>query len=253
MKFSVKSVVIGTLLSLVLVFVFVPRLFARDGESGGTTTTTTAPPLDNSELPHTTTQEQPSTTNTNHETQSDGVKETAEMAPPSNKEDNPEGELRKDVTREKLDNQKKAVCESGQTAVNKAMSNVTERSTNQLERITAIYDMSVKFYADKGLTISNYTTLAANVLAAKTAAVTADQGLMTTPKLSCDSDGPKADIQAFRNKRLDKVHAFGAYRDAVKTFVKAVRVAVKATESTDTTPSTTSTDTKSTTTTGGTN
>jgi hypothetical protein len=255
MKLTIKSVVIGSLLSLVLVFTFVPQIFARGGESGGTTTpsttTTNSGPSTSPTQTSPTTSEQPSETEMSREAQQSKGDTTSETGVLENKVDNPNGELRKEVTRERLDSKKKAVCESRQTAVNKAMGNVAERSTNQLERITAIYTMSVKFYAEKSLSVSNYATLVTAVETAQKAATTANQDLATTTKFSCDSDGPKADVQAFRNKRLDKVDTFGAYRTAVKALVKAIRVAAKATETS--THEATSNSTPTGTTTGGTN
>ncbi|HEY8886747.1 MAG TPA: hypothetical protein VIM31_04605 [Candidatus Microsaccharimonas sp.] len=236
MKLRAKNVVIGITLSLMLTVTFVPQLFAEDGTSGsGTTTTTPSTSTDSSSGSGKSTEStKRSQTQPSSETDKSGTTQTAE-----DKADNPKGEVRKEITRQKLDDKKKAVCETHQSVVNKAMDDVVQRSKNHFDRITAIYDMTTKFYTDKGLSVSNYDTLVANVETAKAAAVSASAELTSTPQFSCASDGPKADIQAFRNKRLDKVDAFGAYRDAVKVLVKAVRDAAKATETTTTSGTTT--------------
>ena len=191
MKFTTKSIVIGASLSLLLAFAFMPQIFAQSGPT---------------------------------------TEDSSKTTGMTDREDNPNGEMRKEVRREKLDDKKKALCESRLTIVNKSMGDVVTRSQSHFNRITDVYNKVTKFYADKGLTVSNYAALVAKVEAAKTAASTADTNLAAAPKLSCGSDGPKADMQAFRNKRLDKVEAFGAYRDAVKSLVKAVRDAAKTTE-----------------------
>lgn len=224
MKFMAKSVVIGISLSFMLTVVFVPQLLAKEGESGGGTTTTpsTSEPSSGS----------PEQTDVNREAERPREVESSDTADDSNssglenKSDNPQGEMRRELVREKLNDKKKVACETRQSAVNKAMGDVVDRSKNHFDRITAIYDMTVKFYSDKGLSISTYDSLTSNVETTKAAALAANQQLGDTPAFSCESDGPKADVQAFRNKRLDKVEAFGAYRDAVKMFVKAVKAAV---------------------------
>ena len=228
MKFTTKNVVVGISLSLILAVTFVPQLFARDGEPGGTTTTpTTTPTTTKSGGTDGTTQKSTEPVRTE-------PTETPQSTTLEDKADNPRSEVRKEIAREKLDDTRKAKCESHQSEVNTAMEDVIQRSKNHFDRITSIYTMTTKFYVEKGLSVNNYQTLVANVEAAKVVAGTADNELTGVPQFSCTSDGPKADIQAFRNKRLDKVDAFGAYRDAVKTLVKAVRDAAQSTTSTTT-------------------
>lgn len=226
MKFTAKSVVVGMSLSIMLAIVFVPQLLAKEGESGGDTTTTpsTSEPSSGSSGrtdANRTTERSRETTRSNEVEKSDSADDSTD----GRLEDNPQGEARRELAREKLDDKKKAVCETRQSAVNKAMGDVVDRSKNHFDRITAIYDMTVKFYTDKELSISPYDTLIATVETTKVAALAANQQLSETPTFTCESDGPKADVQAFRNKRLDKVEAFGAYRDAVKALVKAVKAA----------------------------
>ncbi|MFY9228103.1 MAG: hypothetical protein WAO28_02140 [Candidatus Microsaccharimonas sp.] len=194
MKLTKMNITLGLVMSLLLSFAFVPQLFAVDDEST---------------TPSTPTKKTTETRSTERESKI---------------------EERRDVAREKLDAKKKSICESREGSVNRAITNVFDRSQNHYDRITKVYDLTVAFYDEKNLTISNYDELVANVVTTKAVAETALTELKNTPKLSCDSDGPKADIQAFRNKRLDKVEAFGAYRDAVKAFVKAVRAAAVTTE-----------------------
>jgi len=230
MKFTPKNIVVGISLSLMLVIAFAPHLFAKEGESGGSTTTTNTGTSTETVKPTTTTTTRSGSsdsTNSTRKSQTEPEKTETTEAATEDKADNPRGELRHEMTREKLDDKKKAVCESHQSAVNTAMMDVVTRSKNHLDRITAIYTMTTKFYVDKGLSVSNYDALVATVDAAKTAAIAANSELTSTPQFSCTSDGPKADIQAFRNKRLDKVDAFGVYRDAVKALVKAVKAAAE--------------------------
>lgn len=194
MKLAKKNIALGLVMSLVLSFAFVPQLFAVDDE------------------------------NTTPSTPTERTTETRSTERQSKVEE------RRDVARERLDAKKKSICESREGSVNKVITNVSERSQNHFDRITKIYDLTLAFYDERDLSISNYDELVANVATTKAAAETALTELKGTPKLSCDSDGPKADIQAFRNKRLDKVEAFGAYRDAVKAFIKAVKAVAETTQ-----------------------
>lgn len=230
MKFMTKSIVVGASLSLVLAFAFVPQIFAQGGDNGGSTTTV-KPPESPTEQPSPTAPSSGTSTDSNRRTQTEpSTEDSSKTIGMVDREDNPNGELRKEVRREKLDDKKKVLCESRQTIVNKSMGDVVTRSQSHFDRITEVYNKTTKFYTDKNLTVSNYAALVAKVEAAKIAASTADKNLAAAPKLSCESDGPKADMQAFRNKRLDKVEALGAYRDAVKALVKAVRDAARTTE-----------------------
>jgi hypothetical protein len=204
-----KKITLGLLFSFVVAFVCVPQLLAKEGderESPGSTNRIVELTENKKEMP-------------------ENEMESEQRDIPGSVEDNPDREARKEVGREKLESRKKAVCQNRQEKINTAMTNVTERSQNQLERIGKIYEATVTFYNEKGLSIAQYDELIATVTSTKAIAETAAQNLQSTPKLSCDSDGPKADVQAFRNKRLDKVEAFGNYRYAVKTFVKTVREA----------------------------
>ena len=222
MYFPFKSVIVGSLLSLILVVAFSSQLFAVEAESGesreqktteSSPSSETKPTVNRAEGPAVAEQER-----------------TADDDASLSKEDNPRGEVRREVVRAKLDEKKKVLCESRQDAVNGAMSNVTMRSKNTYERITKIYASSISFYQDKNLVVANYNALVEAVESAKSAALLANETLGSAPTLSCSSDGPKADVQEFRNKRLDKVAAFGTYRDAVKVLVKAIRDAAKAAE-----------------------
>jgi|GEM_PF-2868192 len=150
----------------------------------------------------------------------------------SDKVDNVKGEQRKEVAREKLDAKRLTLCESRQSVVNTAMTNVIDRSKTHFDRITAIYTKATKFYVAKNLSIDNYEALVLNADSAKAAAEAANKELTNLSQFSCGSTGPKADIQVFRNKRLDKVDAFNVYRDAVKALVGAMRDAAKVTEPT---------------------
>lgn len=203
MKFSMKTIVVGSFFSLVLVLAVAPQIFAQDVETYETETTQETQPT-----------------------------QPTQPQKPSRVTAENEREVRQEVRREKLNEKKIAVCENRQEKINAAMVKMVDRSQKHFDRITNIYEISTSFYTQKGLTVAGYETLIANVEAAKAAASAANEYLSAAPKLLCESDGPQADLQAFRNARLDKVKAFNAYRDDVKTLVKAIRDVAKAAEPT---------------------
>ena len=222
MNVIAKKITLGLVFSFAVALVCVPQLLAKEGderESPEQKNMVVEPTVIRNETP-------------------ENKLESEQHSIPGSAEDNPDREARKEVGREKLESRKKEVCQNRKETINMAMTNVTERSQNQLERIGKIYEATVVFYNEKELSVMQYDQLVATVTSTKAAAETAAQNLQSTPKLSCDSDGPKADVQAFRNKRLDKVEAFGSYRDAVKAFVKTVREAAKVVKSADATKST---------------
>lgn len=132
-------------------------------------------------------------------------------------------EDRKEVAREKLDDAKKKTCAEREANINAAMDRIVERSQKHIDRITAVSDKAKAFYIEKRNVLSNYDQLVANVEQKRAAAQAAVDALSTTATFSCDSDGPKSDIQNFHNDRAGKIEAVGAYRTAVKELIAGIK------------------------------
>ena len=209
--------------------------FAQDGETtdgntqSPTTTTTTHGSHETGTTPPSTSDSSKSETNDATETSKTN---DAESATEDSSKDNPTHEVKKEIRREKLTAVEAKVCDKRVGIINTNMDTVRQRAQNQFDRITAIYTATQKYVGEKNLTITNGATLVQTVETTKTAAQAALAGLTTAPKVSCDSDGPLADIQDFRNARLDKVDAFGAYRNAVRAYLTAVKNTVISTSTT---------------------
>lgn len=161
-----------------------------------------------------------------------------QTAAPIPQADNPTGEVRKEVAREKLTALKLKLCDEHQTTINNAMDAVRRTSQSQFDRITKAFTTAQTYATQHSLTVADADTLEATVTSTKAAAQTALQSLAAAAPLTCSSDGPKAEIQDFRNKRLDKVSAFEAYRTAVKAYITAVKAAANVTTSTEPTTTT---------------
>lgn len=132
-------------------------------------------------------------------------------------------EERREVAREKLDAAKKKVCEARQNRINTTMQNVVNRSDRHLDYITKVAVRTQSFYPKSGVTLANYDELVATINEKKAAAEAAIVTVQSKASFSCDSEGPKADIQDFRNHRLGKVEAMREYRTAVRALIDAIK------------------------------
>lgn len=132
-------------------------------------------------------------------------------------------EEHKELAREKLDAVKQKVCETREAQVNKIMDGVVSRSQGHVDRITEIATRTKAFYDKQGNTVDTYFALVASVETARQAAQAAVDALSTNADFTCASDGPKSDIQGFRNQRLTKIAAIGTYRNEVKKLIVAVK------------------------------
>lgn len=132
-------------------------------------------------------------------------------------------EERKEVSRERLADLKLKVCQNREQQINTIFDRIITRSTSHLERITTIADKTKVFYVKQGNVLNTYDSLVASVDAAYIKAKQAMDTLAAQPKFSCDTDGPKSDIQNFRNQRVGKTESMGAYRQAVKDLIAAVK------------------------------
>jgi hypothetical protein len=160
-------------------------------------------------------------TETETETQSESESSTDDTTMGTTVKEN--REQRREVAREKLDDKKKEICNKREAQINTVMDRVTNRSQEHINRITAVADKTKSFYIAQGNVLDTYDSLVAAVDAARVTAQAAVDSLVTTATFSCESDGPKSDIQTFRNERLGKIEAVKAYRTAVKALIAGVK------------------------------
>ncbi len=132
-------------------------------------------------------------------------------------------EERQEVKKERLSTTKLKVCQLRESNVNSVMDRIVERSQKHVDRITEAATKAKAFYVAKGNVLTNYDELVATVETKRVAAQAAVDTLSTGATFSCESDGPKAEIQAFRNQRLSKIEAVTAYRSAVKELITGIK------------------------------
>lgn len=213
-------IVFGTTLAL---FIFAAVLAAtpltalardgeRSGEGGGTRS---------SEQRSGETRTDDTTAETEVETQESPESESESTSTDSGSE--VKREDRKEVARERLDDAKKKACTQREANINAAMDRIVERSQKHVDRISAVSEKAKQFYIAQGNVLSTYDELVAVVEQKKIAAQAAVDALSEGAVFSCDSDGPRSDLQDFRNGRLNKIEAVGAYRTAVKELIAGIK------------------------------
>lgn len=125
--------------------------------------------------------------------------------------------------KQRLDSLSLKICEKRQGAIKKSMTNVVDARQKQIDHIAEISSRVQAFYTKQGHVLANYDTLVAAVADKKAAAQAALDATKSDAPFSCDSDGPKAQLQAFRNKRTTMIDAIKAYRQAVKDLIRGVK------------------------------
>ena len=136
----------------------------------------------------------------------------------------------KSAVRERLNEIKKKICEKHESKINDLITRMNANREKAFDRISQVSEAVQSYYADKNLSVADYTDLVAAVEAAKDAAKEALTAQQSAPKLRCDGDAPKADMSEFRTKHSDSIDALKEYRSAVKALVKAIKEAANDSE-----------------------
>lgn len=162
------------------------------------------------------------TETTNEEESKSTIRDGAEAA----KERKQKIAENKEKTKAKLDAAKLKVCENREAKIEKTMENLQKRGENQIAVFGKIYERLKKFYTDKGYSVSNYSTLMANVEAKKLAAETTVKEIAAMDKdIKCESDSPKSIAEAFRTKMKELISKLKEYRTSIKDMIVAIKSA----------------------------
>lgn len=153
--------------------------------------------------------------------------EAARAAATQKMEQNKEKTVEKRVeVKTKLDDNKLKTCQNREKSINNIMSNIAQRGTKQLDVFTKISDRTQAFYKDKGLSVTNYDELVADVNAKKTAAeATVAQVKTTSLTFKCDGTDPKGASASFKTSLEAEKSALKAYKTAIKNLIKAIKSA----------------------------
>lgn len=131
----------------------------------------------------------------------------------------------KAVAKQRLDEAKQKACVRYEKNIIAMMNRVTDRRHAQIDHITDIANKTKAFYVKKGYILSNYNDLVDAVAAKKTEAEAAIAATKATADFRCDSDGPKAQLQTFRDARSKAIDAIQTYKQSVKTLIQGVKSA----------------------------
>lgn len=137
--------------------------------------------------------------------------------------------LANETVQEKQAAAKEKVCETHKRVVNNIETRIASRGQKRMDVITKIADRVEKFYTDKGLSVSNYDTLVANVNAKKDAAQAALDSIKTdagnVSSITCGSGQGSVAVTQFKTDLKAEQTALKAYQTAVKDLIVAVKTA----------------------------
>jgi phosphotransferase system HPr-like phosphotransfer protein len=124
----------------------------------------------------------------------------------------------------KLASAKLKACQKRETAINNIMSRISDRGQKQLDLFTSIATRTETFYTNKGKTLSNYSTLVADVTAKKDAAQTAVEAVKgDSVTFKCDGTDPKGAVSSFKEALKSEISALKDYKTSVKNLIVGVK------------------------------
>lgn len=129
--------------------------------------------------------------------------------------------------KERLDASKKKICERHETKINNLIDAMNKRRQTAFDQITKVSTEVLAYSNDRSLSFERYDEIVAKISAAKSAAQSTMSAQQSATTFDCASEQPRADMLAFKEKRLDSVDALTLYRDSVKELVAAVKQAAK--------------------------
>lgn len=131
---------------------------------------------------------------------------------------------RQETRQAKLSEAKLKLCEAREKNITTIMNRAITRAQNQVKLFDTIAERVKTFYADKGIVLDNYDELVAAIATAK-ADVESDIEVLKTLSFSCDSDDPRAEVEAFKEGLENIRHSLKDYRTAVKNLIVGVKSA----------------------------
>lgn len=124
----------------------------------------------------------------------------------------------------RLTENKLKVCKLREKSISNIMIRASDRGNKQLETFTKIADRVKDFYIEKGLSLSNYNELVAEVDAKKLDSENAvAKSKEMAPTFKCDGTDPKGSAAIFKESIKAQNESLKAYRTAVKNLIVAVR------------------------------
>ncbi len=124
-------------------------------------------------------------------------------------------------------------CQNREAAINTIMMRIQTRAQNQVTLFSSIASRVEAFYVKSGKTLSNYSTLVADVNSAQTRAQTDFATLKTNSNFNCNSANPKGTVLAFQGYLKLEISDLQNFRTTVKNLIVGVASANGVTVSTN--------------------
>ncbi len=115
------------------------------------------------------------------------------------------------------------VCNLHSDKINMIMGRIVERGTRQTELFSTIATRVEKFYAEKGIPLSNYDALVAAVNTAETKALNDISTMKSFDTFKCDGSDPKGQIKTFRTDLKTEIQDLKDFRTAVRNLIVGVK------------------------------
>lgn len=132
-----------------------------------------------------------------------------------------------EAVKTRLEGAKLQSCEKRERVINSILDRIAARGERRLGVYTKIYERVQEFYTKKGLSISNYDALKAEVTAKKDAAQAAvDEIKSKNIEFACDGSDPKGAAAGFKADLKAEIEALHAYQQALKNFIVAVKTSI---------------------------
>ena len=114
------------------------------------------------------------------------------------------------------------VCQKRQAAINNIMSRIDTRAQNQSTLFNDIAQKVEAFYTTSGKTVSNYSTLVANINSASQKTASDLSVLSSNSTFSCTLSNPRGAIDSFRSYLKTEISDLQNLRLQVKDLIVAV-------------------------------
>lgn len=143
---------------------------------------------------------------------------------PDSIDNNGDTKKMKEDPKTKLSEGKLMSCQKREASISNIMARVSDRSQKQLDLFSTIADKTEAFYVKRGVTLTNYAALVADVTTQKAAAqTTIDSVKATSVQFKCDGTDPKAVISSFKLQLKAEIAALKTYKTSVKNLIVGVK------------------------------
>ncbi|HEY5550063.1 MAG TPA: hypothetical protein VIK37_02600 [Candidatus Saccharimonadales bacterium] len=127
----------------------------------------------------------------------------------------------------RLEGAKLKACENRERAVNSILDRIANRGERRLNVYSAIFQKVQDFYVKKGISLSNYDALVAEVNAKKEAAQAAVDAIKAEQvDFTCDGTDPKGVAAGFKEDLKAEIKALHDYQQSIKNLIVAVKTAI---------------------------